>query len=180
MEKTEQKRQALAEKMADHLLVHGLAAFTLRSLGAATGTSDRMLLHYFTDKQELLSTTLQLISERLLTRLRSLQSGKQSEAQLISFLAGLLQHPEVIPYTNLWLELTAVAIREGEPYRAIAAQIADAFLEWIKASLDDEAPPRHDESAAFILAFIEGLVLLRAIGKESEVSKALSRAEPVH
>lgn len=176
MEKTEQKRQLLTEKMADHLLQHGFAEFTLRSLGVATGTSDRMLLHYFADKDELLTATLALVAERLLANLRSLQPGKMNEQELIGFLAGLLKSPEIVPYTNLWLELTSVAIRAGEPYRTTAAQIAVTFLDWIKSSLDSDDTRYHDASSAFVLTVVEGLVLLNAIGKEDEASRALGWA----
>ena len=110
MEKTQHKRQLLTEKMADHLLANGFSGFTLRSLGAATGTSDRMLLHYFSDKEDLLAATLALVAERLLASLRQLQTDKLDQPQLIGFLAALLQSPEVLPYTNLWLELTSVAL----------------------------------------------------------------------
>ena len=48
------RREAAIERMADHVLSEGLAAGTLRPLAAAAGTSDRMLLYYFADKDELL------------------------------------------------------------------------------------------------------------------------------
>lgn len=173
MEKVSLKKQLLIEKMADHLLEHGLSDFTLRSLGAATGTSDRMLLHYFVDKDELLSATLLRVSERLIAQLSALQLGKLSPPQLIGFLASLLRSPEVIPFTNLWLELTAVSIRKGGPYRTVAAQIADAFLAWISASLNNEGSPDHAETCAYILSMIEGMVVLSAVGKEAEAERAV-------
>jgi AcrR family transcriptional regulator len=176
MERTQQKRRLLTEQMADHLLQYGFAAFTLRSLGAATGTSDRMLLHYFADKNDLLAATLTLVAERLLSSLQRLQPDKMGQQELIGFLAGLLNSPEITPYTNLWLELTAVAIREGEPYRTVAGQIAVAFLDWIKAHLAFEDATGNEEAAAFILTFVEGLVLLNAIAQADEASRALGWA----
>jgi AcrR family transcriptional regulator len=173
MEKTQQKRQQLTEQMADYLLQHGFREFTLRSLGIATGTSDRMLLHYFADKRDLLTATLMLVSDRLIAGLQNIQPGRMSQQQLIQFLAELIGSPEITPYTNLWLELTAVAIREGEPYRSVAAQIADTFLDWIKLSLNAKDTPKRDESAAFVLAVVEGLVLLNAVGKSDEAIRAI-------
>jgi len=98
------------------------------------------------------------------------------QPQLIGFLAGLLQSPEILPYTNLWLELTSVAIREGEPYRTVAAQISDAFLNWIKTSLKSDSASDHAASPAFILTFVEGLILLNAVGKADEAKRALGWA----
>lgn len=176
MEKTQLKRQQLIDKMADHLLAHGFQDFTLRSLGAATGTSDRMLLHYFADKSDLLTATLTLITERMLTNLRSLRTAPMAQHELIVFLAGLLNSPAVLPYTNLWLELTAVAIREGDPYRTVAAQIMDAYREWVDASLKTDWSTNRDEAIAFVLAYVEGLVVLNAVGKDAEVRRALAWA----
>ena len=55
--------------MADHLLAAGLTGVNLRALAAAAGTSDRMLLYYFTDKDELLAATLACIAARLTAKL---------------------------------------------------------------------------------------------------------------
>lgn len=173
MDKTRQKRQLLTEKTADYLLQHGLGNFTLRSLAAAAGTSDRMLLHYFADKDDLLAATLALVSERLLERLRTLQPGKMDRHQMIVFLARLIDDPAILPYTNLWLELASVATRVGEPYRTVAGEISVAFLEWIKSNLAPDGAQPGDDEAAYLLAFVEGIVLLNAIGKQDEVEQAI-------
>ena len=62
MNTRDERREAAIERMADHVLAEGLAAATLRPLAAAAGTSDRMLLYYFADKDELLTATLARIS----------------------------------------------------------------------------------------------------------------------
>src|SRR5271168_597642 len=63
------RRQAAIDRMADHILLEGLGAATLRPLAAAAGTSDRMLLYYFADKDELLSATLHRVAARMTTQL---------------------------------------------------------------------------------------------------------------
>lgn len=174
MEKPTQKKQQLIEKMADHLLQHGLSSFTLRSLGAATGTSDRMLLHYFVDKEELLTSTLLRVAERLILQLRAVQPGTMGPQQLIAFLAAMLKDAGVLPFTNLWLELTSMSIRAGDPYRRVASQISDAFLEWIAATLEPVPGGDHAATSAYILAVVEGMVVLQAVGQDTEVQQALS------
>ena len=47
------RRGELLDRMAAHLLAHGLEGANLRPLARAAGTSDRMLLYYFADKEEL-------------------------------------------------------------------------------------------------------------------------------
>src|SRR5580692_2489526 len=63
------RREAAIERMADHVLSEGLGAATLRPLAAAAGTSDRMLLYYFADKDELLTATLDRIAKRMIEQL---------------------------------------------------------------------------------------------------------------
>src|SRR5271154_452143 len=65
----DERREAAIEPMADHVLSEGLAAATLRPLAAAAGTSDRMLLYYFADKDELLTATLARIATRMTAQL---------------------------------------------------------------------------------------------------------------
>ena len=62
--KTDERRSVIVDRLADHVLAHGLVSASLRPLAKAAGTSDRMLLYYFADKSELLAATLQRIAER--------------------------------------------------------------------------------------------------------------------
>ncbi len=50
------RRQELAEQATDYALEHGLIGLSLRPLAQALGTSDRMLLYHFTDKDDLVAT----------------------------------------------------------------------------------------------------------------------------
>src|SRR5215468_1320485 len=63
------RREAAIERMAEYVLSEGLGAATLRPLAAAAGTSDRMLLYYFADKDELLAATLDRIAARMIVQL---------------------------------------------------------------------------------------------------------------
>ena len=65
------RRKAVLLRMADHLLATGLRGASLRPLAAAAGTSDRMLLYYFADKDELLAATLAEVAGRMLPLLEA-------------------------------------------------------------------------------------------------------------
>ena len=56
------RRDALIDRLADHMLAIGIGASSLRTLAKAAGTSDRMLLYYFRDKDELVAATLERIA----------------------------------------------------------------------------------------------------------------------
>jgi AcrR family transcriptional regulator len=161
------------EKLADYLLAHGLQRVSLRQLAAAAGTSDRMLLHYFANKEELLTAVLVLVAERLVALLESARSEPMPFRVLIPNLAGMIRDPHVRPYLRLWLELVAFAAGGEEPYRRIATQICDAFLSWIAAALQVEREEERMPMASLAFATIEGLVLMDALDNDTLITNAL-------
>ena len=59
-----ERRDQLAEGATDYVLEHGLIGLSLRPLAAELGTSDRMLLYHFTDKDDLVATVLRVSNDR--------------------------------------------------------------------------------------------------------------------
>jgi AcrR family transcriptional regulator len=165
MTKRDDKRKQITEKAADYLLANGLSNFTLRTLGAAIGMSDRMLLHYFVDKDELLTCTLDLTITRLFTLLGAIDPGLMSQAELTRFLVGVLDNAAIIPFNKLWLELAALAYRDGEPYRTMAARTADTVIGWIEAHLQSDVDIKKRDAVASIMTIVEGTLFLNAIGR---------------
>ena len=121
MKKTEMRKRELVEKLADYILVHGLKGASLRPLAAAVGTSDRMLLHYFIDKEELMSDTLAWLAERLMAMLNQARPEPMPFRALLSRLAGMLGDPQIRPYLRLWLELAAASAGGDESSRVTAS-----------------------------------------------------------
>ena len=58
------ERERLLGLVAGYVLEHGIADLTLRKLGAAIGTNNRMLLYYFGTKERLISDALLAASHR--------------------------------------------------------------------------------------------------------------------
>lgn len=172
MEKTEKKKQLILNQIADHLLANGMENSSLRQLAQAIGTSDRMLLHYFADKEELMTAALNLVAARLIGLLASTRSKQMPYQVLVPRLAGMINDPSVRPYLRLWLELAAMSIA-SETYRTIARQICDNFYAWIASSLKVEKEKEREPLAALAFATIEGLVLLDALDYGSKVTVAL-------
>ncbi len=172
MNKTEIKRQIILNKIADHLLATGMKDSSLRQLAAKIGTSDRMLLHYFSEKEELMNAALNLVAARLIDILESTRSKQMSFETLIAYLAGMIKDPSIRPYLRLWLELAAMSTA-SEVYRTIARQICDSFYDWITSVLKVEKNEEHASMAALAFATIEGFVLLDALGYDAKVTSAL-------
>src|SRR5579859_7160709 len=107
------RREAALRRMADHLLAVGLRGASLRALAAAAGTSDRMLLYYFADKDELLTATLGEVVARMLPLLDAAgtESSPRRGEVLLPEILTVFTRPEIKPFMQLWLELAAYAGR---------------------------------------------------------------------
>lgn len=167
------RRAALLDAMADHLLVHGLAGSPLRALAKAAETSDRMLLYYFADRDELLGALLDHIAARLHALLATVDPAPRPWTELLRALHAQASTPGLRPYMQLFLDLAAAAGRGEEPHRTAAARIAGGFIDWTAARLDPaEGPP--PARAALLLATLDGLLLLDGAGRAAEATAALA------
>ena len=171
--KTETKRFRIAEKLADHLLSHGLEGASLRQLAKAVGTSDRMLLHYFENKDELMSMTLAVIADRFLLVLDNAQIGCVPYMERIASLSMMIGNADIRPYLRLWLELAASAVRGSKIYRDIANRIFRNYFNWVAVSLDVEREEDRIPLASLVVATVEGFVLMDAFGAASHIANAL-------
>jgi AcrR family transcriptional regulator len=174
----EDRRRAALERMADHLLREGLAGASLRSLAAAAGTSDRMLLYYFADKDEILAETLARLAGRLAAVLDAAApaGGRLSYPDLLSEVWATLRSPEVEPYFRVWFELVAGARDGGGVLRPVARRIAEGYVDWIADRLlaADGSPARAQ--AALLFATVEGAALLAAVGRADDADAAIAAA----
>ncbi|WP_174292124.1 TetR/AcrR family transcriptional regulator [Sphingomonas bacterium] len=163
--------------MADHVLNEGLSAATLRPLAVAAGTSDRMLLYYFADKDELLAATLERVAARMIAALDDVipPAPPQSFAALLDQAWTALASDKLRPFMPLWLDLAAGAARGLQPHRDIVGRIADGFLSWVTIRLLPEEDGRPSTGPLF-MAVIEGSYLLSALGRSSIGDAAIGLA----
>jgi AcrR family transcriptional regulator len=174
------RRAAALEKIADHLLAEGLPGASLRALAAAAGTSDRMLLYYFADKDELLTAALLTVAARMAAQLEAIcpLSPPRPWPALLLEIAPSLRTGALRPYMRLWLELAAGAAPGTQPQQQIARLITDGFLAWTAARI---AAPREAarNQAALVLALVDGMALLDTTGDESIVASAIEAIKPL-
>lgn len=168
------RRDHLLEAMADHLVAVGLDGASLRPLAAAAGTSDRMLLYYFADKDDLIDGVLTTVAERLTRLVDGPEAERRPAEALVRELWAAARTPAVRPYMQLFLEVAARAGRGEEPYRRVGGQIADLFLQWTEQRIlvAPGADPRA--AAAQILATIDGFTLLDAVGRGGLADRAFA------
>ncbi|HMT40956.1 MAG TPA: TetR/AcrR family transcriptional regulator [Sphingorhabdus sp.] len=172
--KTDERRSAIVDRLADHVLAHGLVSASLRPLAKAAGTSDRMLLYYFTDKSELLAATLQRIAERMTIAMADHAAPEPLPLPALQKrLASLLFEDRFWPYMCIWIELASRAARGDPLYSPIAAAIGQGFLAWGEAQLAAKNDAERARDAAKLLVAIEGMMLVRAIGLHEVANRSL-------
>ena len=81
--------------------------------------------------------------------------------------------PSLRPYMAIWFELVALAGRGDETFKAIGGQICDGFLKWIAAALKVTNESERIPQSALLLATVDGLSLLVAVGREDASRAAL-------
>lgn len=165
----EVRRAQCIEKIAAHLLREGLAGASLRPMAEAAGISDRMLLYYFTDRNEVLVEVLQAIAVRLAVMLEAGERGKQRPEAFLVWICAAMRSEEMRPYMKLWLDLAAGAGRGEAPYVEIAEAIGKMFLEWAEVQLDVANKKKRAKVAAFLFTYVEGTMVLDAAGMGERV-----------
>jgi AcrR family transcriptional regulator len=172
MDNFDKKRSDLLDRLADHVLTHGLAASSLRPLAKAAETSDRMLLYYFEDKDAIIGAVLQQIAARMVTMM-----GAQAAPEplpydaLMARILATLEDDRFWPYMRVWLEAASRAANGDVTLRTIGEAVGRGFLAWGRAQLLSDNP---DRDAARLLVTIEGTVFLRAIGMADVCAAAVS------
>jgi AcrR family transcriptional regulator len=163
----------MLDSLADFVLAEGLSAASLRPLAKAAGTSDRMLLYYFSDKTEIFTATIGRISERLASVLAE-SIGEPLPLDLLRpKLFELLSAENLWPYMRLWLEIASLSAKGDPFYRAVGEQIARGFFVWGAAQLDSATPQARETDAARLLVAIEGMMLLKSVGLDDVCEKAV-------
>lgn len=174
----ENQRAAVIERLSSHLLDHGLAHTSLRQLAAAAGVSDRMLLYYFADKAEVLTTSLTRIAQDLVAALdAALPDERVAPDVLLTQALQLMRNPTVQPSIRLWLEIVTSAARGQAPFPELSAQILQGFLSWLEQRLDVVDDQRRAETAAYILATVDGIALYDLVGRPDLAKAAQAMSE---
>ncbi|MFC1437442.1 TetR/AcrR family transcriptional regulator [Streptacidiphilus sp. N1-10] len=173
----EGRRAQLVHAAVDYVEAHGIADLSLRGLGAAIGTSHRMLIHYFGSKEQLLVEIVRASEQRqrdLLTQLR-VEPGL-SPADASRLLWQQLTDPRLDGQERLFFEICGNALR-GRPE---AVPVLEGLVnDWLDLLAAPEAAAGTDPAVArsrarLGLATVRGLLLdLLATGDRAGVDAAM-------
>jgi AcrR family transcriptional regulator len=160
MSRKANKRVDIINLLAGHFLETGLGDTGLRRLAEVAGTSDRMLLYYFENKDELVAAVLAHIVSGLTGALGELFGTTPKAPDVVLETLWTAAKSEVFkPHLRLWLDLSAHANR-GDPFLlSIARQISEGWIEWMAGLL---AVPEAEKkaTASLVLAAVDGQLVL--------------------
>jgi AcrR family transcriptional regulator len=123
------RREELAEGATDYALEHGLIGLSLRPLAQALGTSDRMLLYHFDDKDDLVATILRTTVGRSTQSLRELPAPRDLRAAVLELWRAVTTGPQE-RCQRLYVEAAALGLFGREPY---ATTVRETNTEWVSA-----------------------------------------------
>lgn len=170
-------KQAMLQAMANYVLQHGLSDASLRPLAKAAGTSDRMLIYHFGNKEALIGALLEYLTLAYSDALdEALPTGRaDSRGECLYSIAAATRGPEFVPYLALWWQIVAEAARGNETYRTAARNVMQKLVGWV-----EDFVPLEDSDAAGtarqILTMVEGAQMLDAVGCGDIADAALARA----
>jgi AcrR family transcriptional regulator len=157
------RRAELAEKVLDYVLEHGLIGLSLRPLAAALNTSDRMLIYHFGSKERLVAEILALAQQRLATSIAPPGPEVRTIAELVRYVWRRLGNPSGTQATQLYLELSVLATKEPERWKAAIEQLRGPWREPLRIGLVACGVAQNEASALadLILGTLDGLALDR-------------------
>src|ERR1700712_5883303 len=115
-----ERREELAQGATDYVLEHGLIGLSLRPLAAALGTSDRMLLYHFSDKDDLVATVLRISTDRSVAGIRAVGPSADVRQGVLDLWA-VVSAPEQARCQRLYVEAAAPGGVGAQPLATLVA-----------------------------------------------------------
>lgn len=172
MTRNKPDKQALLSALADYVLEHGLNTASLRPMAAAANTSDRMLIYHFGSKDGLIVELLEFLASRMATGLDEAipPSRFETEQLLVQEILGLMRSAPFNPYVRVWLDIVSAAGQGNLAHRHAGHAIIGVFLDWLA-----KRHPQGAIGAPHALTFIEGSIVMDALGHQSVADAAIDR-----
>jgi AcrR family transcriptional regulator len=172
-------RDRLLAAVIDHIQHHGIADFSLREVGAAVGTSHRMLIYHFGSREGLLVAVVQAVEAAQRAFLADLLADTGlSRGEAMRRMWQRLADPSLWPNERLFYELYVQALQGRPGTQGFLDDVVDAWVEPL-VDLADRYGVERDEFRADTrlgVAVVRGLLLdLLATQDRQAVDAAFER-----
>lgn len=143
----ENERTRLLRLSADHILAHGVAGLSLRGIGKAVGSNNRMLLYYFGSKEELIAAALAEAGARfpLLERVFELLDDRDQPLRTrLEAAWELLSADENLPLHRVFFEVLGLAGYQRGRFDAFLDAVATNWRGRVATALRAEGVPADE------------------------------------
>ncbi len=128
----ESRRDALLAACTDHVLAEGLIGLSLRPLAKAVGTSDRMLIYHFRNRDGLVAAIIDEATTRSVAHLQSMRAPRTVRAGVTQLWQAYLE-PPLHACNLIYVQAAASGYLGQEPYRS---SVRDSNDRWEAAMRD--------------------------------------------
>lgn len=158
----EKRRTELLERMVDYVYAPGVSQLSLRPLAQAVGCSPRLLLYFFSPKEDLVTEVLAAAGRRQGLIVERLQlQNLATPAQACREIWRAVGEPASEPLFRLLFEGYGLALQDRERYASFLNRVVADWLDFVARPLlargmDD---PQARARATLILAGFRGFLL---------------------
>ncbi|MBB2200643.1 TetR family transcriptional regulator [Gluconacetobacter tumulisoli] len=163
-------RTRLLEKIIAYVRENGVAAFSLRPLAAAIGTSHRTILYHFGSREQLLCTVFDTMREAGAVEVEARLPMHGDPRAIYRALWRHLASPAMRPTLRIFYEMYAIAAREPGRFGDYPQRTAHFWLETMSARFRNagETPARARLLGGMTIAMLRGATLELAATDEAE------------
>jgi AcrR family transcriptional regulator len=173
----ERRRAEILERIVDYVYANGVSTLSLRPLGDAVGCSPRLLLYFFSSKEELITEVLAAAGTRQRTLVGQIKTHHaNSPAQACRSIWAAISEPKSEPLFRLFFEVYGLALQDRKRYASFLRRVVKDWLDVIAAPLLQAGASERDARAhaTVILAGFRGFLLdLCATRDRERVNRAV-------
>lgn len=158
----EKRRAELLERIVDYVYEHGVSGLSLRPLGEAVGCSPRLLLYFFSSKEELITQVLAAAGARQRTLVKRLQTERAATpAEVCRTIWNAISDPKLEPVFRLFFEVYGLALQDRRRYASFLKRVVADWLAFIAQPMVAAGwePSEARARATVLLAGFRGFLL---------------------
>jgi AcrR family transcriptional regulator len=172
----DRRRADLLERITDYVAENGLADLSLRPLADAVESSPRVLLYYFTSKEDLIGEVLARVRARQRMVFDTLPRDAATYSVTVRAAWKLMSAPEHERIFRLFFEVYGLALLAPERYGDFLKGAVDDWIAYIAAGKIGEVFRKREARAVatVLLAGYRGFLLdLLTTGERARINRAV-------